>query len=160
MKKIVLVTLAGLVLMGPALAQTPGDPKAGEAIFKRCASCHAIGEGAKNRVGPYLTGVVGRPAATAEGYNYSDAMKQHGASGLVWTEDTLSAFLTDPKGYVPGTKMTFPGIKKPDELANVIAYLKTFSPATAPNAGGSAANGSAPAGDATPPATPAPPAAK
>jgi cytochrome c len=112
-----------VALASGALAQAP-DPVKGEAIFKRCLACHRI-ETPTNLVGPHLQKIVGRPAASIEGYSYSPAMLAKGKEGLVWTEDNLAAYLTDPKAVVPGGKMAFPGIKKPDELADIIAYLKT-----------------------------------
>ncbi len=100
-----------------------GDPAAGEKVFAKCRICHAIGPGATNKVGPELNGVVGRPAGSAPGYNYSEANK---TSGIVWAEEDLTTYLHDPRGVVPGTKMTFAGLKKDEDVANVIAYLKQF----------------------------------
>ena len=77
-----------------------------------------------NKVGPTLKGLVGRKAASVEGYKYSAAMIAKGAEGVVWDEATLTAYLPDPKGFVPKTKMAFAGLKKPEEVADVIAYLK------------------------------------
>ena len=105
-----------------ALAQ---DAAAGESAFKICKACHQLGEGAKNAVGPVLNGIVGRPAGTYPDYVYSDANKN---SGLTWDEATLTVYLKDPKAKVPGTKMAFPGLKKDEDIANVIAYLKQFGP--------------------------------
>jgi cytochrome c len=116
--------ILGLLLgLGPALAQE-GDPVKGATIFRICLACHRI-ETPTNLVGPHLQGLVGRKAASVEGYNYSPAMLAKGKEGLVWTEESLAAYLTDPKAAVPGGKMAFPGIKKPGELADLIAYLKT-----------------------------------
>ena len=115
-----LTALALAASLGAAAAQ---DAAAGENTFKVCKACHQIGEGAKNAVGPVLNGIVGRTAGTAEGYNYSDANKN---SGLTWDEATLTVYLKDPKAKVPGTKMAFPGLKKDEDIANVIAYLKQF----------------------------------
>jgi cytochrome c len=113
-------TLAALLLASaPALAQTSGDPAAGEKVFNQCKACHTI-EAGKNRVGPSLHGVVGRPAGSVEGFQYSPAMK---SSGLTWTPEALDKYLTDPKAAVPGNKMAFAGLKKPEDRANVIAYL-------------------------------------
>ena len=109
-----------LAICGGALAQ---DAAAGAKVFAKCKVCHQIGEGAKNMVGPVLTGVVGRPAGTYPGYNYSAANKN---SGLTWDEATLKIYLKDPRAKVPGTKMTFPGLSSDDDINNVIAYLKTF----------------------------------
>ena len=86
-----------------------------------------VGEGAKNRVGPPLNGIMGRQAGTLDGYNYSPAMKKAGEEGLVWTEETMAAYLEAPRKHVKGTKMAFPGLKKEQEIADVIAYLKQFS---------------------------------
>jgi cytochrome c len=109
-----------LGMSGAALAQ---DAAAGEIVFKKCKVCHQIGETAKNMVGPVLNGVVGRPAGTYAGYNYSDANK---SSGITWDEATLQVYLHDPKAKVPGTKMTFPGLQSDDDIKNVIAFLKSF----------------------------------
>lgn len=115
-----LTALALAALPGAAAAQ---DAAAGETSFKVCKACHQIGESAKSAVGPVLNGIVGRPAGTYEGYNYSDANKN---SGITWDEATLTVYLKDPKAKVPGTKMAFPGLKKDEDIANVIAYLKQF----------------------------------
>nr|WP_245866458.1 cytochrome c family protein [Kandeliimicrobium roseum] len=104
-----------------------GDAAKGERVFRKCMACHAVGEGAKNKVGPELNGVVGRAAASVEDFKYSPAMQEKGEGGLVWDAGTLDAFLTNPKDYVPGTKMAFPGLKKDGERADVIAYLATFT---------------------------------
>ena len=118
---LVVATLAGLGFSAQAaMAQ---DAAAGEKVFLKCKVCHQIGDTAKNSVGPVLTGVVGRPAGTYPGYSYSDANKN---SGLTWDEATLTVYLKNPRAKVPGTKMTFPGLPSDDDIANVIAYLKTF----------------------------------
>jgi cytochrome c len=117
-----IAALAFAVSAGPAAAQ---DAAAGEKVFAKCKICHQIGENAKNLVGPALNGVVGRPAGTYPGYNYSDANKN---SGLTWDEATLTIYLKDPRAKVPGTKMVFPGLPADTDIANVIAYLKTFGP--------------------------------
>lgn len=114
-----------------ALSLTPQlvaaqDVSAGETVFKKCAACHATDDGT-NKVGPHLGHAVGRTAGTVEGFKYSKAMIDAGAFGLVWNEAALSEFLVAPKVKVPGTKMTFAGLKKPEEVQNVIAYLKSIS---------------------------------
>ena len=101
------------------------DIEAGKAVFKKCAACHAA-DTTTNKVGPHLGDVIGRTAGTVEGFNYSKAMKDAGAAGLVWDEEHLTEYLAAPKAKVPGTKMAFAGIKKPDELVNLVAYLKTL----------------------------------
>ncbi len=119
-----LVTLmAGVVLLGSHAALAEGDSAKGEKIFKKCAACHSI-EAGKNKVGPSLHGVVGRPAGSVEGFKYSDAMKE---SGIVWDEATLDSFLTKPKDVVPKTRMAFPGLKDEQDRQDVIAYLKQES---------------------------------
>lgn len=111
-----------LVVSVPAFAAAQ-DAEEGKNVFKKCRACHAVGEKAKNRVGPLLNGVVGRKAGSVEGFNYSDAMKN---SGLTWDEAALSEYLADPKGKVPGNKMVFVGLKKEEDRKNLIAYLATF----------------------------------
>ncbi|MCX7560393.1 c-type cytochrome [Sulfitobacter sp. F26204] len=100
---------------------------AGEKVFKKCKSCHQVGEGAKNRSGPVLTNVVGKPAGAVEGFKYSKPMKAAAEEGLIWTEAELSAFLAKPKAYMKGTKMSFAGLKKDGDLAAVIEYLKSVA---------------------------------
>lgn len=130
------VLLAGGVVaasIGGALAQ---DIAAGEKVFAKCKACHMVGEDAKNRVGPILNGIVGRAAASVEGFKYSPAMTKAGADGLVWDEANLSAYLHDPKGYLKGNKMAFAGLKKDEEVTNVIAYLESFDAEGKPAAPG------------------------
>lgn len=103
------------------------DAALGETSFAKCKACHAVGPDAKNKVGPHLNGIVGRPAGSAEGYKYSTAMATKGAEGLVWDEATLAPYLADPRGVVKGTKMAFAGLKKPEEVSNLVAYLATFA---------------------------------
>ena len=106
----------------PAQAQE-GDAAAGKTVFNKCRACHdAAAE--KNKVGPHLVGVVGRPAGAIEGYNYSANLKELAAGGLVWDEAKLAEYLADPKAVVPKGKMAFPGLKEEADIANVIAYLK------------------------------------
>ncbi|WP_407694963.1 c-type cytochrome [Sedimentitalea nanhaiensis] len=100
-----------------------GDIEAGAKVFKKCAACHKLEEG-KNVVGPYLYGVVGRPVAAAEGFKYTDAMKEVGGE---WTPDRLAEFLTKPRDFAPGTSMSFAGLRKEDDRTNVIAYLQSIA---------------------------------
>lgn len=120
--KIHIAILAAALTLTAGAALADGDAKAGAAVFKKCGACHIATE-ATNKVGPSLMGLVGRPMASVAGYSYSPAMKAFGA-GKVWDEATLTAYLADPRGMVKGTKMGFAGLKKPDDVANVIAYLK------------------------------------
>lgn len=112
-----------LLFVAPAAAQ---DIDAGKKVFARCAACHSA-ETTTNKLGPHLHGAVGRTAGSLEGYNYSKAMTDVGAAGLVWDEATLGEYLTNPKAKVPGTKMVFPGLKKPEEIRDVIAYIESVS---------------------------------
>ncbi|MFT4708528.1 MAG: cytochrome c2, partial [Ascidiaceihabitans sp.] len=104
----------------PALAD------AGKKVFKKCKSCHQLGDGAKNRSGPILTGVVGKTAGAVDGFKYSKPMKAAAADGLIWTAAELDAFLKKPKAYMKGTKMGFSGLKKEDDRVAIIEYLKSF----------------------------------
>ena len=138
--RIVLLAAGMMGAAGAANAQAAGDAAEGEAVFKKCQTCHRIGEGAKNLVGPALTGVLGRKAGTAEGFNYSALNKNSGENGLVWTDELVLAYLEDPNAFlkkfladkgkedlaVGATKMVFK-LADETERRNVIAYLKTFS---------------------------------
>lgn len=123
MKFLLVGATMGLALIS-SVAQAQ-DIDAGKAVFRKCAACHNA-ETDANKVGPSLKGVIGRTAGTAPGYSYSQAMKAAGAAGLVWDEVNLAEYLTDPKAKVPTNKMGFPGLKNPDEVKNVIAYLKSI----------------------------------
>lgn len=112
-------------------AHAAGDAAKGEKVFKKCAACHAVGEGAKHKVGPELNDLIGRTAGSLEDYKYSKAMKEAGAGGLVWNNETLAEYLHKPKAMVKGTKMAFAGLKKDKDIANILAYLDTFSAAAA-----------------------------
>ena len=109
-----------------APAADPALAEAGAAVFKKCQACHKVGDGAKNGTGPLLNGIVGRHAGSVEGFKYSKPMIAAGEGGLVWTSETLHQFLADPKGFVKGTKMSFAGLKKTEDVDAVIAYLATF----------------------------------
>ncbi|MBN9057003.1 MAG: cytochrome c family protein [Shinella sp. 65-6] len=127
------------------------DAGAGETVFKKCASCHTPEKGGPNKVGPNLWDVVNRPIASHEGFSYSAGMTTFSEGHkVVWDFDHLNFFLEAPKKHVPGTAMGFAGLKKDDERANLIAYLRTLSdnPAplpTASNEGAAATEGAAPA---------------
>jgi len=118
--RVMIAVLAAATLSSSAHAG--GDAAAGKTVFAKCAICHST-QPTKTVLGPSLFGVVGRHSASVEGYPYSDAMKK---VDKTWDEATLDAYLTDPKAMVPGTKMAFPGLPKPEDRANVIAYLETF----------------------------------
>jgi cytochrome c len=107
-------------------AMAEGDPVKGENVFKKCKICHQVGEGAKNQVGPQLNGVIGRKAGSLPDFAYSPAMKEAGEKGLVWNDETIGKYVENPKDFVPKNKMAFVGLKKEDERADVLAYLKTL----------------------------------
>jgi cytochrome c len=112
---------AGLLIgSGISYAVSAGDPGHGKQIFAKCQACHSL-EAGVNKVGPSLHGLIGRPSATGASYAYSDAMKN---AHVNWTPDVLDQYLTNPKKMVPGTKMTFPGLPKEQDRADVIAYLQ------------------------------------
>jgi cytochrome c len=123
MRFLILALASGVVLpiaAGPSLA---ADVEAGKTAFKKCALCHTIEAGKGNKIGPSLFGVVGRKSASLDNFNYSENMKKFDHT---WDEGTLDAYLADPRGTVPGTKMIFPGIKDKAERDDVIAYLETL----------------------------------
>ena len=116
---------AMLIVIGIGMGMSVGatlaaDVDAGKKVFRKCKACHTLKDGGKSAIGPNLHGVVGRNAAAVDGFKYSKAMKE---SGLVWDEATLTGYLTKPKEFLPGNKMPFPGLKKPEQIENVIAYI-------------------------------------
>lgn len=119
------IFVAVSVLAACVTAANAQDVEAGKTVFKKCAVCHAV-DSTTNKVGPHLGGLIGRTAGTVTGFNYSKAMTAAGAGGLVWNEETLAKYLVEPKAMVPGTKMAFAGLKKPEDIQNVIAYLKSI----------------------------------
>lgn len=113
--------LAALLALVPLLSAAAGDVAAGRHLFASCANCHAVGPGARHGFGPHLNGLAGRKAGSLAGYAYSPAMK---ASGLVWTPATLTAYLRDPGGLVPGTKMRYWGLGiNEKKVVDLLAYL-------------------------------------
>ena len=125
MKSVVSGLLAAVVLgVGLSSSAIAGDAALGEKVFKKCKACHVVDK-EKHKTGPHLVNVIGRTAGTAEGYKkYSKAMKN---SGIVWDDETLNGYLEKPKKYLKGTRMAFAGLKKEEDRANVIAYLKQYS---------------------------------
>lgn len=117
-----LSVLASLALMQPAFAE--GDAEKGKKVFAKCMACHTIEE-AKNRVGPHLVNILDRKTASIEDYKYSPAMTKAGEDGMIWDEATLTAYLTAPKGFMPGNKMAFAGLKKQEDIDNLLAYIRS-----------------------------------
>ena len=101
-----------------------GDGVKGAKIYKKCVSCHMIGDGAKNRVGPHLNGIIGREIGAIADYKYSKAMVKYAATAKVWSEENLAAYLESPRKLVKGGRMAFAGLRKEKDRADVIAYLK------------------------------------
>lgn len=119
-----IIGLAAPVALVPAMvsaAAPGGDATAGKTVFAKCAACHSVKAG-ENKIGPSLHGVVGRKAGTEAGFSYSPAMK---GSGITWTAAEIDDFLANPRTKVKGTKMFFVGLPKPEDRANLIAYLQT-----------------------------------
>ncbi len=119
---------SGLALIVAAVffaspVQADGDAANGEKLFKKCKACHTVDAGGKNKVGPNLHGIYGAKAAAVEGFKYSKALQE---SGITWDDANLDQWLLKPKSLVKGTKMIFAGLKKDDQRADVIAYLKTL----------------------------------
>ena len=123
MKKLILSALVAIASSVAATAALAQDAAAGKTSFNKCMACHAIGEGAKNKVGPELNGLDGRKSGTAPDYSYSDANKN---SGITWNKDQFLEYIKDPKGKIPGTKMIFAGIKNEKELGDLWSYVSQF----------------------------------
>lgn len=127
--------MRNLLVLGTVLAVAPiaaaqaqsGDPAAGQRVFNQCSACHTINQGGPNRVGPNLHGVIGRKAGSIEGFRYSANLKELGEKGLVWNEETLRPYLTNPKSVAPQGIMAYPGLRNEQQLNDVIAYVKQAS---------------------------------
>lgn len=127
---LVALTLA-LAPPGAALAEEVaealGDAENGAKVFRKCTGCHQVGPGASNRAGPHLNGIFGRRAGSLDGFDYSDAMDRAFGDGLVWEYDQLDAYIENPRALVSGTRMSFRGIKDPQDRHDVLAYLREFT---------------------------------
>ena len=137
---ILILLLAVAPPVGGALAeqevQQIGDAERGEKLFSKCSGCHEVGAGAESGIGPHLNGIYGRKAAAIDGFFYSKGIERAASDGLVWTLETLDAYIDNPKALVSGTRMSFRGIKDPQDRHDVLAYLRIFSdnPANIPEA--------------------------
>jgi cytochrome c len=116
-----MIAVAATAMM--ATAASAQDLSAGATSYKKCTTCHDVGESAKNKVGPLLNGLDGRKSGTIPGYNYSDANKN---SGITWNETSFLDYIKDPKTKIPSTKMVFAGIKNEAEAKNLWAFLKQY----------------------------------
>ena len=113
--------MIGGLLGGAGLVHAEGDPAAGERVWRQCQACHVI-DAEQNRVGPHLVGIFGREAGAVDGFTYSPAMAN---SGIVWDDDTIAAYLADPRGYIQGNRMAFAGLRQEQQILDVIAYMKS-----------------------------------
>lgn len=116
----VAAALAAAVVLAAATPAAAADAAAGQKVYAKCRACHEVAS-EKNKVGPHLKGLFGRAAGSLDNYAYSKPMRD---SGLTWDDDTLRTYLADPKAAVPGTKMVFVGLKKAEEIDNLLAYLR------------------------------------
>lgn len=122
--KTAILAASAAAFAAPAFAD--GDLDKGKKVFNKCKACHAVGKGAKNKIGPQLNGITGAEIASVEGYRYSKAFLARKEEGLVWNDAELDAYLLKPRDHTPGTKMSFVGLRKEADRINVIAYLKTY----------------------------------
>ena len=123
MKQLTLSTLIVIASAAASPAALAQDVAAGKTSFNKCMACHAVGEGAKNKVGPVLNGLNGRKSGTIEGYSYTEANKN---SGITWDEASFKDYIKDPKAKIPGTKMVFAGIKNEQEASDLWAFLAQY----------------------------------
>ncbi|MCK8484948.1 c-type cytochrome [Aliiroseovarius sp. S2029] len=135
-RHIILGLVATLVWASPAHSNELGDADRGAEVFDECASCHSVGQGAKNRVGPHLNGLFGRRAAGIEGFRYSAGLTRMGKDGLVWNFDLLDRYVENPKAFASDTRMAYNGLKDEGQRADLLAYLRRYSddPANIPEA--------------------------
>ena len=121
------VLSAALLIVLPVVGAWSADADGGRALYQQCKRCHQVGGGAEHRIGPHLNDVFGRAAGSLADFRYSPAMKAAGSGGLVWSEATLDAFLSDPRALVPRSRMSFAGMSGADERAELLTWLRGFS---------------------------------
>ncbi len=115
--------MPALLLAGLAAPATAQDVAAGQRVFNQCRACHVIENNGRNGVGPNLHGIVGRTAGIIDGFRYSANLKEKAGEGLTWDEDTLRAYITNPKAILPAGAMSYPGLRNEQQLNDLIAYL-------------------------------------
>lgn len=120
-------TLIAVLLIGAALPAAAQDAEAGQRVFNQCRACHSINEGGRNGVGPNLHGILGRKAGSSEGFRYSASLREKAEGGLTWSEDTLRAYIANPKAVIPAGSMSYPGLRNEQQLNDLLAYLKANS---------------------------------
>jgi len=124
MKSALAAALSAATMLAALPAAADGDPEEGKKVFRQCQACHTMKKG-QHRLGPSLVGIVGREAGSVDGFGrYSPAMKD---SDVVWNEENLHKYLENPKDFIPGNRMAFPGVSNKEDRENVIAYLKQAS---------------------------------
>lgn len=124
-RALALLTGLAALAVAPLPAHADGDAAKGEKLFSRCKACHTVEQGGPNKVGPNLWGFLGTAAGSRDiGFRYSKAMQE---SGVVWDEDSLSAYLENPRKLIPGTRMVFAGLRKEDDREDLIAWLEQAS---------------------------------
>lgn len=124
-RRVALAGAFGIAAIAAPQMASAADAANGEKIFRKCATCHVLEEGGR-KIGPSLYGVFGRTSGTLEGFRYSKAMQD---AGVVWSEETIDEYLADPRGYIKGNRMAFVGLRKAEDRADLIAYLKTATAA-------------------------------
>nr|WP_309501987.1 c-type cytochrome [uncultured Roseovarius sp.] len=130
------LVLAAILAASSGAAEGLGDAEKGAALFEQCKGCHMVGDGARDRIGPHLNGIFGRRAGTQDGFAYSASMTRAGMDGLVWTAETLDAYIENPRALVSKTRMSYRGMKDAQDRADLLAYLRRHSdsPADIPEA--------------------------
>lgn len=125
MMRMILTAMAfGALLAGQAAAQGAGDAEAGRRVFNQCRACHTTEQGGRSSVGPNLHGVFGRTAGAVQGFRYSEPMREKGGGGLVWNDETLRAYIVNPRQVVPGGSMVFAGLRNEQQVTDLIAFLR------------------------------------